>query len=81
MKKYIFLFLTILCSASAYSQVGINILRADTSAILHLESTNRGLLFPRMTTPQRNAIVSPKAGLTIIIRWIAYSNIIMGNAG
>lgn len=65
MKKYIFLFLTILCSASAYSQVGINILRADTSAILHLESTNRGLLFPRMTTPQRNAIVSPKAGLTI----------------
>jgi hypothetical protein len=47
------------------AQVGINILNPDTSAILHLESTDRGLLPPRMTTQQRDNIFSPKPGLTI----------------
>ncbi len=47
------------------AQVGINILYPDTSAILHLESVDRGLLFPRMNTTQRDAIVQPKAGLMI----------------
>ncbi len=47
------------------AQVGINILYPDTSAILHLESIDRGLLFPRMNTAQRDAIVQPKAGLMI----------------
>lgn len=46
-------------------QVGINILQPDTSAILHLESTDRGFLPPRMTTQQRDNIVQPKPGLTI----------------
>ncbi|MGK0389499.1 MAG: hypothetical protein ACI94Y_002239 [Maribacter sp.] len=47
------------------AQVGINILYPDTSAILHLESVDRGLLFPRMNTTQRDAIVQPKAGLMV----------------
>jgi hypothetical protein len=47
------------------AQVGINILQPDTSAILHLESTDRGFLPPRMTTGQRDNIYSPKSGLTI----------------
>lgn len=51
------------CSLQA--QVGINILNPDTSAILHLESTDRGFLPPRMTTQQRDNIFSPKPGLTI----------------
>lgn len=35
------------------------------SAILELESTTKGLLFPRMTTTQRNAIGTPAAGLVV----------------
>lgn len=37
----------------------------DASAILELESTTTGLLFPRMTSTQRNAIGSPSAGLMV----------------
>lgn len=39
----------------------------DPSAVLELQSigNNQGLLLPRMTTTQRNAIVSPATGLTI----------------
>lgn len=52
-------------ATSTQAQVGINILNPDTSAVLHLESTTRGFLPPRLTTTQRNAIVQPKAGLQI----------------
>lgn len=37
----------------------------DNSAILELESTDRGLLMPRLTTDQRNNISGPKAGLLL----------------
>lgn len=47
------------------AQVGINILTPDNSAILHLESTDRGLLLPRLDDTQRDAIVAPKPGLEI----------------
>lgn len=53
------------CTLVTEAQVGINILQPDTSAILHLESTDRGFLPPRMTTAQRDNIFSPKPGLTI----------------
>jgi hypothetical protein len=35
----------------------------DTSAILHLKSSNRGFLMPAMTKTQRNAIFQPATGL------------------
>ena len=35
------------------------------TAILDLQSTNKGFVAPRMTTAQRNAIVSPTEGLMI----------------
>mgnify|MGYP003345240246 CR=1 FL=1 len=47
------------------AQVGINILIPDSSAVLQLESTNKGLGLSRLTTPQRDAIVNPLKGLTI----------------
>ncbi len=53
---------------SVYSQgVGINDdgSNPDGSAILDVKSTTKGLLFPRMTTTQRDAIASPVAGLQI----------------
>jgi len=38
---------------------------ADPSAILDLTSTSKGLLLPRMTTAQRDGIVTPAVGLQI----------------
>lgn len=37
----------------------------DASAALEVVSTTKGLLFPRMTTTQKNAITTPAAGLTV----------------
>jgi len=57
----------ILLYPNLYSQVGIN---TDGSAptgssILDIKSTSAGLLIPRMTETQRNAIGSPATGLMI----------------
>jgi hypothetical protein len=38
---------------------------ADASALLEVESTTKGILFPRMTTTQRDNISSPASGLVI----------------
>ncbi len=45
--------------------VGIGTLVPDPAAILHLESSTKGLLLPRLTTAQRDAIVNPPRGLVI----------------
>jgi hypothetical protein len=38
---------------------------ADTSSVMEIRSTNRGFLFPRLTTTERNAITSPATGLQV----------------
>ncbi len=38
----------------------------DASSLLELKTTTRGFLMPRMTAAQRNAIVSPAAGLMVV---------------
>ncbi|MBU0763477.1 MAG: hypothetical protein KJ607_01440 [Bacteroidetes bacterium] len=38
---------------------------ADTSAMLDVKSTTKGMLIPRVTTAQRNAISSPAEGLLV----------------
>jgi hypothetical protein len=50
---------------SVQAQVGINILQPDSSAILHLESTDRGFLPPRMTQTERDNINNPATGLMV----------------
>ena len=45
--------------------VGINTANPDFTAVLDLTSTTKGFLPPRMTTTQRDAIVSPASGLKI----------------
>ena len=45
--------------------VGIGTLSPDPSAILDINSTQKGLLLPRLTQSQRDAIPSPATGLTI----------------
>jgi hypothetical protein len=44
---------------------GIGITAPNTSSILDITSTTKGLLIPRMTTTQRNAISTPATGLEI----------------
>jgi hypothetical protein len=45
--------------------VGINQVTPAASAVLDIVSTTKGVLFPRMTTTQKNAIASPAAGLVV----------------
>ena len=60
--------LILLLNVQIYAQnVGINSdgSTPDNSAMLDIKSTSSGLLIPRMTLAQRNAISSPAAGLLI----------------
>ena len=45
--------------------VGIGTSTPNSSAILDVQSTNKGVLFPSLTQAQRNAIVNPAIGLLI----------------
>ncbi|MBK8140033.1 MAG: hypothetical protein IPK57_02840 [Chitinophagaceae bacterium] len=50
----------------SYSQnVGVGTNTPHAKAILEIKSTDKGVLFPRLTTAQRNVIVSPPDGLHI----------------
>jgi len=46
--------------------VGVGTLTPNQSAVLDLTSTTKGVLIPRMTTAQRDAIVTPATGLQIL---------------
>lgn len=52
-----------------YSQTGVSINNTgqipDASAILDISSDNKGILLPRMTEAERNAIINPASGLLI----------------
>jgi len=49
----------------ANGSVGIGTTTPNASAKLDMKSTNKGLLIPRMTQKQRNAIIRPATGLLI----------------
>ncbi|MEO8146736.1 MAG: hypothetical protein ABI723_03810 [Bacteroidia bacterium] len=49
--------------ASGSASIGTSI--PHSTAALDISSTSKGVLFPRMTLAQRNAIVSPAQGLVI----------------
>jgi hypothetical protein len=66
MKRIINLLTAIVVSLNSFSQsVGIGTPAPHASAQLDVTSINKGLLPPRMTTAQRNAIASPAPGLII----------------
>jgi hypothetical protein len=52
-------------ATSAGGAVGIGLTTIDSSAILHMSSTTKGLIVPRMTTTQINAISTPANGLLV----------------
>lgn len=49
----------------AQDNVGIGTLNPDPSAILEMQATDKGMLIPRMTSTQKQAIASPATGLLI----------------
>jgi hypothetical protein len=68
MRKILYILIFILSLSLSYGQgVAINNdgSDSDASAILDVKSTTQGILYPRMTDAQRDAITSPVDGLTI----------------
>ena len=65
MKQFFTLLAAVLLTASTYAQVGIGTTTPDASSALDITSTTKGLLIPRMTAAQRDAISSPAIGLMI----------------
>lgn len=65
MKKLIFILVLLLSSYLGFSQVGVGTTTPDVSSVLHIESTDKGILTPRLTTVQRNGIATPANGLLI----------------
>lgn len=56
----------IMClGVKAQDNVGIGTLTPDPSAVLHLQSTDKGVLIPRLDSVQRNAIAAPAEGLLV----------------
>lgn len=65
MKKIILWTLCFISIATLQAQVGINTSTPNVSAALDIESTNKGILIPRMTTVQKIAIATPAEGLLV----------------
>jgi hypothetical protein len=72
MKQFFTLLAAVLLTATTFAQVGINNETPDASAALDITSTTGGLLVPRMTKTQRDAITSPAQGLIIFCTDCAY---------
>ncbi len=67
LKKIVQFFFLVLISNISFSQIGIKQSNSapHPSAMLDVESTNKGLLIPRMTSLQRTQINSPAIGLHV----------------
>lgn len=76
--KKTFLTILVLVSSLGQAQVGIGTTSPDASSILDLSSTNKGLLLPRLTTSQRDAVATPIAGLMIFNTTTNKINIFVG---
>lgn len=65
---FIKIFIFFLCCVlylPVYAQVGIGTTNPDASSVLDVNSTSKGVLPPRLTTAQRDAITNPATGLIV----------------
>jgi hypothetical protein len=65
MKQFFTFLAAVLLTASTYAQVGIGTETPDASSALDITSTTKGLLIPRMTKTERDAISSAAKGLIV----------------
>lgn len=65
MKKIILSISSFLWAFVLVAQVGIGTTSPNASAVLDVSSTTKGVLLPRLTTTQRNAISAPEFGLLL----------------
>ena len=65
MKKVTLLLFMLSLTWFSFAQVGINTITPDASSALDIESTTGGILIPRLTEFQRDAIALPATGLMI----------------
>tara|TARA_R110002126_G_scaffold281512_2_gene429346 strand:+ start:13738 stop:14619 length:882 start_codon:yes stop_codon:yes gene_type:complete len=65
MKQFFTLLAVVLLTTTTSAQVGIGTTTPAASAALDITSTTKGLLIPRMTAAQRDAITTPSQGLII----------------
>jgi hypothetical protein len=66
MKKLSIIAIIILCANNLFAQQGIGVINPNASSVLEVASTKKGVLLPRMSTVQINAIIAPAQGLMVI---------------
>ncbi|MBZ9650936.1 hypothetical protein [Psychroflexus montanilacus] len=64
-KNFLLALMMLLGSTVCNAQVGIGTESPHSSSLLDIESINKGILIPRMTTVERDAIETPAEGLQI----------------
>ncbi len=64
-KLVLIVFLMFLINSKSNAQLGIGTNAPNSSAMLDVSTTNKGLLIPRMTNAQKIAISNPATGLTV----------------
>ena len=63
--KTVLVLLFLLFTTIGNAQIGIGTVTPDATSILDISSTTKGMLAPRMTTIQRNAITTPAESLMV----------------
>lgn len=63
--KTILLFFSLFLTFLGHAQIGIGTVTPNASSVLDISSTTQGMLAPRMTTVQRNAIATPADALLV----------------
>jgi hypothetical protein len=63
--KSIIIGVLVFCAANLSAQVGIGTSVPDNSAMLDVTASDKGVLFPRLSSTQRAAIVAPATGLHV----------------
>ena len=65
MKRIIFILSFFFSVSVSFSQIGIGTVTPDVSTVLHVSSDSKGVLFPSMTSDERDNITNPANGLLI----------------
>ncbi|MFT6096438.1 MAG: hypothetical protein ACJAT0_001782 [Nonlabens sp.] len=78
--SFLLLFVISISSSNLYAQVGIGTRSPDVSAVLDIQSQNKGMLMPRLTSVQRDLIEEPANGLMIFNTTLNDAQINLGDA-